>query len=41
MTLKKTAWAVAVATTLAVTSLSAHADKKAIVQKILLSLIHM
>ena len=37
MTLTKTAWAVAVATTLAVTSLSAHADKKEIVQKILSS----
>ena len=37
MTLKKTAWAVAVATTLAVTSLSAHADKKEVVQKILSS----
>lgn len=35
MTLKKTAWAMAVATTLAVTSLSAHADKKDIIQKIL------
>lgn len=35
MTLKKTAWAMAVATTLAITSLSAHADKKAVVEKIL------
>ena len=35
MTLMKTAWAVAVATTLAATSLSAHADKKEVVQKIL------
>ena len=37
MTLMKTAWAVAVATTLAATSLSAHADKKEVVQKILSS----
>lgn len=35
MTLKKTAWAMAVATTLAITSLSAHADKKTVVEKIL------
>ena len=37
MTLMKTAWAVALATTLAATSLSAHADKKEVVQKILSS----
>ncbi|HYR25751.1 MAG TPA: hypothetical protein VEQ09_07970 [Aquabacterium sp.] len=37
MTLTKTVWAVAVATTLAATSLSAHADKKEWVQKILTS----
>lgn len=37
MTLMKTAWAVAVATTLAATSLSAYADKKEVVQKILSS----
>ena len=37
MTLMKTAWAVAVATTLAASSLSAHADKKEVVQKILSS----
>ena len=37
MTLMKTAWAVAVATTQAATSLSAHADKKEVVQKILSS----
>lgn len=37
MTLMKTAWAVAVATTLTATSLSAHADKKEVVQKILSS----
>jgi hypothetical protein len=37
MTLKKTAWAMAVATTLVATSLSAHADKKDVVQKILSS----
>ena len=37
MTLKKTAWAMAVATTLAATSLSAYADKKEVVQKILSS----
>lgn len=37
MTLMKTAWAMAIATALAATSLSAHADKKAVVQKILSS----
>lgn len=35
MKLTKTVWATAVAATLAVTSLSAHADKKELVQKIL------
>lgn len=35
MTLTKNAWALALAATLAATSLSAHADKKVIVQKIL------
>ncbi|MFZ4551389.1 MAG: hypothetical protein ACOYNB_06165 [Aquabacterium sp.] len=37
MTFKKTAWAAVVAMTLAATSLSAHADKKELVQKILAS----
>jgi len=37
MKLTKTVWATAVAATLAVTSLSAHADKKELVQKILTS----
>lgn len=37
MKLTKTVWAVAVATTLAATSLSAHADKKEVIQKILSS----
>lgn len=37
MKLTKTVWATAVAATLAVTSLSAHADKKELVQKILAS----
>jgi uncharacterized membrane protein YheB (UPF0754 family) len=37
MKLTKTVWATAVAATLAVTSISAHADKKELVQKILTS----
>lgn len=37
MKLTKTVWATAVAATLAVTSLSAHADKKELIQKILVS----
>lgn len=35
MTLSKTVWATAVAATLALTTLSAHADKKELVQKVL------